>query len=171
MNIRESLQREHSKENTEKIVDYVSADDERLAELMDIFFHGPWEIVQRASWAVGKLGEQTDLLKPYMGQMIKNLERTDLHDAIKRNTVRTWQFIEVPDEYLGEVADVCFGYLESKKEPIAIKVFSMVVLEGIVKRVPELKDELQFLIKEQMPYSSAGFKSRGKKVLAMLAKL
>jgi len=165
MNILAELQKDHSKEITDNIVEYVSGDDERLAELMDIFFHGPWEIVQRAAWAIGQLGEKTDLLIPYLKPMIKNLQRPSLHDAIKRNTIRTWQFMHIPDEHLGEVADICFGYLASNEEAIAIKVFSMVVLEDVVRRVPELKGELQFLIETQLPYGSAGFKNRGQKVL------
>jgi hypothetical protein len=165
MNLLAELQKDHSKEITDKIVEYVSGDDERLAELMDIFFNSSWEIVQRAAWAVGKLGEKTDLLIPYLKPMINNLKKPKLHDAIKRNTVRTWQFMTIPDDYLGEVAELCFDFLASKDEAIAIKVFSMVVLEGIVMRVPELKTELQFLIEEQLPYGSAGFKNRGQKVL------
>ena len=171
MNIRAELQKEHSKENTEKIVVYVSKDDKRLAELMDIFFQGSWELVQRSAWVVGKLAESSNLLYPYLPQMIKNVQRKKIHDAVKRNTVRTWQFMNIPEDYLGEVAEICFDFLASKKEPVAIKVFSMVVLEGIIEKVPELKDELRFLIEEQMPFASAGFKSRGKKVLAKIAKL
>jgi len=171
MNIRAALQREHSKENTEKIVEYFKSDDERLSELMDIFFNDSWELVQRAAWAVGKLGEKTNLLIPYIDQMAANIQKPGVHDAIIRNTVRTWQFMNIPDKHLGQVAQLCFDYLEKHETPIAVKVFSMVVLEKVVKREPELKNELKFLIEEQLPYGSAAFKSRGKKVLASLAKL
>jgi len=171
VDIRFALQKEHSKENTEKIVEYVGSNDKRLAELMDIFFYERWELVQRAAWAVGKLGETTHVLQPYLPQMIQHLQRADLHDAVKRNTIRTWQFMEIPDDYLGEVADICFEFLKKKQEPVAVKVFSMVVLEKVVHRAPELKDELKFLIEEQLPYGTAGFVSRGKKVLNNIAKL
>jgi hypothetical protein len=56
-------------------------------------------------------------------------------------------------------------------DPIAIKVFSMTVLFNISKNVPEFRDELAIIIEDQMPYGSAGFKSRGKKTLKGLSKL
>lgn len=171
MSVINLLNKEHSKEITMQVVKYVKDDDERLNELMNIFLHGEWRLVQRAAWPVGIIGEKTDKLGAYIPAMIENLQKHKLHDAVKRNTVRSWQFMNIPEEHLGEVAEVCFNYLGSQKEPIAVKVFSMVVLEKIVKRVPELKDELKFLIEEQLPYGSAGFKNRGKKVLAELAKL
>ena len=171
MDIRFELQKEHAKENTENIVRYVQSSDERLAELMEIFLHERWELVQRAAWVVGKLGEQKGLLDNYLPQMISKLHEPNIHDAVKRNTVRTWQLMEIPEHYIGEVADICFNYLEKKQEPVAVKVFSMVVLEKVVRRVPELKDELKFLIEEQMPYGTPGFVSRGRKVLAGIANL
>ena len=171
MNILNLLNKEHSKDNTIEIVNYVKDDDERLNELMNIFLTGEWVLVQRAAWVVGNLAEKTRLIDPYMPQLINNLKRQGIHDAVKRNTVRAWQFMEIPEDYLGEVAEVCFNYLGSQKEPIAVKVFSMVVLNNIVKKVPELKDELKFLIEEQLPYGSSGFKNRGKKVLSELEKL
>ena len=171
MNILETLNNEYSKESTMKIVNYVMDDDERLKELMNIFLYGEWRLVQRSAWVVGYLGEKTSLLNHYLSEMIKNLKREGIHDAVKRNTIRSWQFMDIPDEHLGEVAEVCFTYLGSQKEPIAVKVFSMVVLERIVQKVPELKDELIFLIEEQLPYGSAGFKNKGKKILSSLSKL
>ena len=68
--------------------------------------------------------------------------------------------MNIPNTCYGEVADICFDYLLSTEEPIAIKVFSMVVFEKIVFAEPELKTELQFLIEEQLSYALAGFKSR-----------
>ena len=44
----------------------------------------------------------------------------------------------------------------------------MSVLLKIVRRYPELKQELKQLIEDQMPFGSAGFVSRGKRVLKAL---
>jgi hypothetical protein len=51
------------------------------------------------------------------------------------------------------------------KQPIAVRVFSMTVLCNLAGKLPELKNELIPLIEDQMPYGSAGFISRGRKVL------
>ncbi|GHN02752.1 hypothetical protein WSM22_42410 [Cytophagales bacterium WSM2-2] len=55
-----------------------------------------------------------------------------------------------------------------KKEPVAVRVFSMTVLGNLAVKVPELRNELIPLIEDQMPYVSAGFVSRGRKVLKQL---
>lgn len=168
MSVLDLLNKEHSKNNTLNIVNYVKDDDKRLNELMNIFLYGEYRLAQRASWAVGILGEKTELITPYYSEMIQNLKQEDLHGAIKRNTVRAWQFMDIPERHLGEVTDLCFNFLANKGEAIAIKVFSMTVLAKVAARIPELKNELKFMIEEQMPYASAGFKSRGKKILAKL---
>ena len=68
----------------------------------------------------------------------------------------------------GEAADICFGYLVDHKETIAVRVFAMTVLGNICRREPDLGIELRLVIEEELPYASAGFKSRAKKILAEL---
>jgi hypothetical protein len=47
----------------------------------------------------------------------------------------------------------------------------MDVIFNIVKKFPELKEELKLAIEEQMPFGSAGYKSHGGKVLKALNKI
>lgn len=171
MDIQSELLRENSKTNALKITKYIGRDPERFQVLMDIFFGESYRLNQRSAWVINFCAEaHPDLFQPYLGKMIHNL-RNDVHDAVKRNTLRMLQNYDVPEEYMGELADSCFEFLASNKEPIAIKVFSMSVLANIVEKFPELRNELQVLIEDQMPYGSAGFKSRGKKILARLQKM
>lgn len=110
-------------------------------------------------------------LKPYLGPMIMNLQKPGLHDSVKRNMVRILQTVEVPEEYMGVLADVCTGYLARPEEPIAARAFSMTVLLNITKRFPDLKGELKLLIEELLPNASPGLRNRGLKVLKALEKL
>ncbi|WP_260311459.1 hypothetical protein [Roseivirga seohaensis] len=172
MDIRKQLLKEHSKENTNLIVSYVAEQQERFDALMNLFLSDEYRVTQRAAWVVGEIGrKKVEMLKPHLKAMVFNLKQPNLHDSIKRNTVRVLQELEIPESLWGEVADICFGYLASKSEAIAIKCFSMTVLLNITYKVPELKDELQILIEDQMPYGSSGFKSRGKRTLKALEKI
>ncbi len=170
MDLRTTLLSRHSKEHTLRVADQV-IEEGLFDKLMYHFLHDTGEgyrITQRAAAIVNEVCERKpEWLEPYYERVILNL-RNDVHDAVKRNTVRLLQFHDIPEDLLGEAADVCFKLLESAKEPVAIKVFSMTVLFNIVKRVPELKSELEYMIEEQMPYGSAGFVSRGKKILKAL---
>ncbi len=91
--------------------------------------------------------------------------------AVKRNTLKILQFVDIPEDLLGITADICFRLLNDGKEPIAVKVFAMTVIFNIVKKYPELNEELKISIEEQMPFASAGFKSRGNKILKALLKM
>jgi len=171
MNIKAELLKEHSKAQAACVAEYVAKNPERFDDLMKLFFSNTYRVTQLAAWPLGICAEKhPHLVQPYLSQMIDNLAK-DVHDAVKRNTVRALQFIEIPEELLGEAANNCFALLESNKEPIAIKVFSMTVLGNICEKEPDLGQELKLIIEDQLPYGSAGFKSRAKKVLKKIEKL
>jgi len=83
---------------------------------------------------------------------------------MQRNILRFLQDIEIPKRFYGIVTDRCFALMDTK-EPIAVRVFSMTVLANIAKQEPDLKKELRIAIEDQLPYASAGFLSRARKVL------
>lgn len=168
MNLREELLKNHSKEVVVRIVRYVGKDKDRFAELMNLFLANTEVISQRAAWAVSYCVEtHPGLVIPYLERMLDNLDQP-VHDSVKRNTIRTLQNIDIPKRFQGRVADICFHYLCNKDETIGTKVFSMTVLYNLSKEHPDLKNELRMAIEEQMPYASAGFKSRWRKILRAL---
>ena len=171
MDLRAALLSEHSKKHTLKLASVIVDDPALFPPLMSFFLNeegGGYLLPQRAAAVVNEVVEQRpEWLQPHYEKIILNL-RNEVHDAVRRNTVRLLQFHDIPEALLGETADICFELLSSAKEPVAVKVFSMTVLLNIVRRVPELKPELEFSIEEQMPYGTAGFISRGRKVLRAL---
>ena len=50
-------------------------------------------------------------------------------------------------------------------KPVAIKAFSLTVLQKLAKKYPEIIPEIKLIIEEQLPHQSAAFKSRAKKFL------
>ncbi len=172
MDLRKQLLKEHSKENTAKIVGHIQENPHLVVELMDIFLNESYRLIQRSAWVVGDLGRSNpELIRPYTGQMIVNLKRSEIHVAARRNTMRYLQEVNVDEAYWGDLLDISLKFLARNDETIAVKVFSMTVAYNIVKEVPELKDELSILIEDQLPYGTAGFKSRGQKIISALNKL
>jgi hypothetical protein len=168
MNLREEILREHSKSQTLKIVKYIGNDKERFAELINLFLGNTYRITQRAAWAVSYCAEEhPELIIPYLERMLDNLNQP-VHDSVKRNTLRTFQDIDIPEKLQGKAADICFKLLRDKDETIGTKVFAMTVLHNLSKQHPDLENELRIAIEEQMPYASAGFRSRGSKILKAL---
>ena len=171
MDIKAAILEEHSKRQTLRIKNYIGADAGKFAELMNLVLDDDYRLVQRASWVTKHCcDDHPDLLAPYLAQLIPQL-RTPKHDAFKRNVLQIISNLEVPSEYIGELADICFDSLENRKEAIAIRVHAMANLFNICKVEPELLLELKMLIEEYMPHEMPAFKSRGKKILKAMNKL
>lgn len=171
MDIKTTLEQKYSKEGMLSIRDYIGTNTVRFDELMQLFFSGEYRTTQRASWALLHCADaHPELIEPYLEQMLQNLRKDGLHDSIKRNSMRIMEQLTLSDELLGEAADIAFQYLAEPNEAVAVRVFSMGLIWNICQKEPDLRHELRLLIEEYMPYGSAGFKSRGKKILAAMNK-
>jgi len=169
MNWSKEILKEHSKKQRDKIVSYVGNDPERFAHLVDTFLQGPYRVTQRSAWPLSYCVQQhPELLKPHWKKILAIVDKPGIHDAVKRNVLRMFQFVRIPRVYQGRTADLCFRYLADASEPVAIRVFAMTVLANIAREVPELRNELIPIIEDQLPYASAGFLSRSRKVLKQL---
>lgn len=169
MILKDALLTTYDKSSASRIVKHIGNDPERFQELITAFLAGPYRITQRASWFLSKAVEQNPLLvKPHVRALVAYLEKPDLPDAVKRNILRLFQFITIPKNLQGRVADRCFTFLRSE-EPVAIKVFAMTALGEIAFQHPHLKKEVCMMIEDQLEFSSAAYRSRARKVLKRLS--
>src|SRR6266481_1632443 len=169
MDLKQAALKEHSKAQCNKIVKYIGDDPRKFSDLVDVFLAGPYRVSQRIAWPLSCcIEENTTLIHPHLTKILKYSQQPGVHDSVKRNVVRLLQFIDIPKKHQGAVAEICFKFFNDKKEPIAVRVFSMTVLANLAKAIPELKNELIPIIEDQLPYGSAGFISRGRKVLKEL---
>jgi len=65
--------------------------------------------------------------------------------------------------------NLCFDYLTGNM-PVAIKVYSMEIIYRFCTDYPEIMQELYAIIESQMDGGTAGFKSRGTKIMKLIAK-
>ncbi|MBC6993815.1 hypothetical protein QWY85_11545 [Neolewinella lacunae] len=172
MNIRQQLLVAHSRSNADLVLNYVLADQRRLPQLLEVFLHEEYQIVQRAAMVVGDLGRvEPYWLQPYHGALLAAAD-TPGRDAVKRNVMR--YFSEFPLEAVaepdrGNLLDLAFRLLESPTEAVAIRVFAMQVVANFCPEFPELKDELAGIIELTLAEGTTpGFVSRGRKILQAL---
>jgi hypothetical protein len=169
MDFRDSLQKEHSKAQTIKIADYVGFNKAYFKKLVEVYLAGPYRITQRAAGALSLCAERhPKLILPHLTQILNHAARPDAHDAVKRNTVRLLQYIEIPSRHFGKVADLCFRFLKTRKEAVAIRVFSMTVLNNLSVKEPDLRKELELLIEDELPYASPAFRARARRTLKQI---
>jgi len=168
VNIHDALLEVHSKAQATKIANYVGDDPERFAELMKHLVGPVYRLSQRAAWPVSYcIQRHPELVQPYFILLIKQLERDDVHVAVKRNVARLFQFVDIPKRYHGRVFDACYNLLADPVEPVAVRVFSMTVAAKIAENEPELMDELRLVAAKYPQAATAGFHSRARRVLGI----
>jgi hypothetical protein len=164
MNLRKTILAEHSKANCNRIVKWVGTSQERFDELFELFTTDEYRVSQRAAWPLNYCAvNHPELLSGHFGKLIKNLSKKNIHDAVKRNTVRLLQYVKIPVKFEGPVMDVCFKYISSPTEPVAVKCFSLSVLGKLSEKYPEIKNEMREIIDKEWPMT-AGLKARIKKL-------
>lgn len=163
MNLEKQILKEHTKAQCDKIVNWVDNDKKKFNELFSLFLHGQYRVAQRAAWPLSYcVIAHPHFMENRYAELLGNLKRPDLHDSVKRNTVRLLQSVAIPEKHQGAVMEICFRYLESPHEAVAIKAFSLSVLQRLAKTYPEIVPEIKLVIEEQLAHQSAAFKSRVK---------
>ncbi len=166
MKLREQILQEHSKANCMVVVEWVGSSQQRFDELFTLFLSEEYRVTQRAAWPLSYCVEaHPAFIKKNFAKLIKKLQQPNLHDAVKRNTIRLLQYVDIPVKYQGQVMDICFGYVASPTEAVAVKAFSLTVLGKLAKLYPEIIPEIKLLIEAQLPHQTAAFKSRAKAFL------
>ena len=166
MDLRSIILAEHSKANCNRIVRWVGTSQKKFDELFNLFLTSEYRVNQRAAWPLSYcVINHPQFISKHLSRLVKNLHKPGIHDAVKRNTVRLLQHIEIPKKFHGEIMDICFGYLSSPDEPVAIKAFSLTILQNLSKQYPEIKNEIKLIIEERWEHETAAFHSRAKKFL------
>ncbi len=149
-----------------KIVKWIGNDQHRFDQLFHLFINDEPLVVQRSGWPLSYAAmAHPELISKHFNVLLKNLDKPKLHDAVKRNSMRLLQDIDIPVKYQGAVMNKCFEYILSPAEKPAIKAFSLTVLENLSKKYPEIKQELKTIIEDRWEIESTAFRSRAKKII------
>lgn len=160
------------KETSHQIADWIGSDQERFSELMALVLGDDDEVSKYSSWTVHHcLEKNPQLITPHLEAMISNLDRPKLNDSVVRTTVKALAETDIPRALQGIVLQKCFDYLLDPKTAIAIRVHAMQAVFNISKNEPDLLRELREVIEGELEHGSAGFKSRGKRILKEISKI
>lgn len=169
MDLLAAILKEHSKAQTARIVRYVGKDKKKFAELMKCFLEGEYRVAQRSGWPLSICIEKhPELIQPYFKKILDYLDKPGTHEAVARNIVRILQYVEIPKRFHGRVMSACFEFVSTPDTPIAVKAFSLTVLEHLAEIYPEIKPELKVIIEERWDHETAAFRSRARKIMKKL---
>lgn len=170
MNIREQLLVELSYFNMHYIADSIGTSEENFKTVMQLVLEDKDPVPPRAAWVAELVSlKDPSLINPYIGRMIEGLE-SYTHPGTRRNVLKILMRTDIPEEYQGLLIDICFRWIMDEEKKVASKVFAMQIIENHLSLYPELAVELSEVIQDQFNKNSAGFKSRGRKVLKNLEK-
>lgn len=167
MDIRSALESRYETGLMPRIAGYIGDDPSRFGDLMKLVFGDEALLAKRASWVIPHCTERyPHLIQPYLAELVNNLAKPDLNDSIARSTVKILaELDEIPEDLQGVALQHCFDLLLDPKTAVAIQVHAMQTIFNISRNEPDLLGELREVIGERMPYGTAGFKARGRRLL------
>jgi hypothetical protein len=163
MTLHAMLLAEHSRKQCDKIVRWVGNDCLRMKMLVDVVSGNEIILQQRASWPLSYIAEANPkMLDPHLKTLLENLRKPNLHVAVKRNTMRLFQFVQIHVELHGELMDTCFRFISSPVETVAVKVFALSLLEKLCITYPEILPEIKAIVQMQWHQQTPAFKARAR---------
>ena len=61
--------------------------------------------------------------------------------------------------------NICFNFTLSNETAVAIKVFSLTILQNLSKSYPEIISEIKLIIEERWEHETVAFRARAGKIL------
>jgi hypothetical protein len=144
---------------------------ELLKSLLEICWEDeePW--CMRASRIVSiRCCRYPEMVKPYTSEIINHLPDVQ-SESVLRNLLKIFMDhdIKMKKSEKSTLLNLCFDCL-SGSYSAGVKVYSMDILFKLTVNIPELQRELYAIIEDQLKDASAGFISRGNKVLQKILK-
>jgi hypothetical protein len=97
MVIHDEILREPSKANALKIAAYACSSPANFKALMKCFMADEYRLAQRAAWSVSWAARKhPGMITPYIKDLVSQLSKAGVHDAVKRNSLRVLEEIEIP---------------------------------------------------------------------------
>jgi hypothetical protein len=161
---------EYSRSHAEIIAGIIIKKPELIEELMDIVFSNNDPLSKRAAWPLRIINDRnSNLIIPYISLIVSELPKVS-YVSIQRALLAILSSVKIPESCQGELLQITSGLLVDKGTPIASLIFSIEIFYNISKNELELLNELELMIEQLLPYSSAGVRSKGKKILKKIHK-
>lgn len=163
LEVREMLLVEHSRAQTEQVVEWIGSDAKRFAQVVRLMLGDERKVAQRAAWVVGVAGERWPRLAArHLEAMLDHLRQPGLHPAVPRAVFRLLQTVPVSGALEARVIEVAFAALGGP-DAVAVKAFAITVLKRFTSGQPELVAEIRSLIREVLPDSTPAIRVRARR--------
>jgi hypothetical protein len=172
MDLRAILSGRPSKQIILGLAESIGADSGQFAGVVNLVLANEKLVSQYAAWLLDHcLAKHPQLARPHLHSLIGILRMPKPQKGIVRATMKALSNADIPEELKGLALQHCYERLLDPAEEAAVRVFSMQAVFNISKNEPDLLRELQMVIEEGMEYGTAGYQSRGRRILGEIGRL
>ena len=166
--LRSLLLAEMSRKNSDFVKDVVLSNPQLFEELAQLALLNEEPVSRRAMWVIDIASEENPtILEPYLTDLIANLSNFN-HDGLKRHTLRMLSRYDIRFDDFLHILDLCFEFIKSAKESIAVRYQAMNLLYVMSNKEPDLKYELATTVEMLMHEGSPGLKNQSRKLFDQL---
>jgi|GEM_PF-1070462 len=159
-------------DSSRSLADYVTSvmgeDPELFSRLFELVISQKPKVSMRGARVLDLACERhPELVRPYLEEIIRVLPglRDDSVKRIFMHILLRHPWVE-DERLMGILVDTLFRWIQDDTQTIAVKAYSMAILESISTLLPDLKNELILVIGESLPYwNSAGLQSQARTVI------
>jgi hypothetical protein len=164
-NFKELLLKGNSRSYTDFVAEIVLNRPELVNELWEIYLSSEEPVSRRAAWIIDTASEdKPGWIEAFLPQLINKLPQFN-HDGLKRHALRMIARMPFPAGTEGELLNLCFTWLLSTTESVAVKMYCIQILYRLSAAEPDILQELYDTIDFQMADGTPGFRSIGSKIL------
>jgi hypothetical protein len=149
---------------------YIGTDENRLEEVIQLAVSGKYPINMRAARVVEFSAQRNKAYIAKRLDFIIKQSSTSKNDGVKRAFIKvTEAFLpnEIADDLLGLVINNCFEKLNGI-EAVAVKYYAINCLMKILKKEPDIKNELLISLQDQLGKNTVAFDRYMKKKITIL---
>jgi len=159
MELEQLLDGNSSRKMVDAGVDIVLTQPDKRKELIALALSNNQPMAWHACWVINHTSDiDNRIFQSAIPQLIEFLPKVT-SESQKREILRTISKCEIPEDYEVAIYDYCLELVKSKKEAIGIKGHSLAILRKMIKKYPDLKDEVKLTLTEILPYiESTGLK-------------
>lgn len=169
-NLKELLLKGNSRSYTDFVADIVNNRPELMVELWEIYLAIEEPVSRRAAWIIDTASEnKPEWIGPYLPELISKLPSFN-HDGLKRHALRMVARMPFPEGTEGELMNLCFEWLITASESVAVKMYCIQILYRLSATEPDILQELYDTIEFQLADGTPGFRNIGMKMMQEIDK-
>lgn len=165
------IAKRQNKAETIMLARALTADPSNMQQLWTIIKNGSPDMSFHIAWLFEICAtENQDAVKPFVAEMVEVLP-LPYHNGVHRSLTKTLTRYDIPSSHEGVLYNLCMEWLLDPKRQVAIKVHCMQIAFNIGKNTPELLEELELVVKDQLEFNSVAFAARAKHIIKQIRKI